>query len=181
MVVGEHAMPFDARTRRSLHHQSLQGEAVDNLPMSVLPHHCAESLRPLAHSQETCKTPERDSQNGHGDHERSDSEPRQSHELVSFPQSYRSGWGTPRRGLASRPEGRRALVSRASKEGSEPEQLVSHERRRRGKDQGEPVGQDQSLASLGSQTRRQDDQAQRRDPTDEELNGVIGMKKHASG
>jgi hypothetical protein len=62
-------MPFDARTCRSLHHQSLHGEAADNLSLSVFPRHCAESLRPLAHSQKTCKATELDSQNRHDDHE----------------------------------------------------------------------------------------------------------------
>ena len=76
-------MPFDARTRCSLHHQSLHGEAVDNLSLSVLPRHRAESLRPLAHSQKTCKAPERDSQNSHGDHQDSYTEFRNAYGPIS--------------------------------------------------------------------------------------------------
>jgi hypothetical protein len=49
----------------------------------MIPCYGAEPLPPLVHSLKTCKAPERDSQNRHGDHQGSETELRNAHGPIS--------------------------------------------------------------------------------------------------
>jgi hypothetical protein len=49
----------------------------------MIPCQGAEPQAPLCHSLKTCKAPERDSQNRHGDHQGSDTESRNAHRPIS--------------------------------------------------------------------------------------------------
>jgi Putative restriction endonuclease len=83
MVFGEHPIPLGVGLRGPMRHRSFQGKAVDNAPVSMTPCQGKEPLTPLAHSLKTCKAPESDSQNRHGDHQRSDTELQNAHGPIS--------------------------------------------------------------------------------------------------
>ena len=79
MVIGAHPIPLGVGLRGRTRHQSFRGKAVDQM----MPCHGAEPLPSLVQSLKTCKAPERDSQNRHGNHQGSDTELRNAQGAIS--------------------------------------------------------------------------------------------------
>jgi hypothetical protein len=83
MVFRERPIPLDVGLRGPLRHRSFQDKAVDNAALQMILCQGAEPLPPQVHSLKTCKAPERDSQNRHGDHQGSDTQLGNAHGPIS--------------------------------------------------------------------------------------------------